>query len=131
MTVVADSSALVASVVNSGSDTRWVDAAFAGEYLACPELALAEATNILRRMEISGRISRADAASAYDNLLEIEIELHPFAPYAERIWELRNNLTIYDAWYVALAESLDCSLVTLDRRLSRATGPNCPILCPR
>ena len=130
MTVVADSSALVASVADYGSDGRWVEDIFAKENLVGPELALAEATNILRRMEISGRISRADAASAYDNLLEIEIELHPFAPYAERIWELRNNLTIYDAWYVALAESLGCSLVTLDRRLSRAPGPNCPILCP-
>ncbi len=130
MTVVADSSALVASVADYGSDGRWVENVFAKENLVGPELALAEATNILRRMEISGRISRADAASAYDGLLEIEIELHPFAPYAERIWALRNNLTIYDAWYVALAESLACSLVTLDRRLSRAPGTNCPILCP-
>ena len=130
MTVVADSSALVASVADYGSDGRWVEDIFAKENLVGPELALAEATNILRRMEISGRISRADAASAYDDLLEIEIELHPFAPYAERIWALRNNLTIYDAWYVALAESLDCSLVTLDRRLSRSPGPTCPILSP-
>ena len=131
MTAVADSSALVASVVNSGSDSRWVDAAFAGEDLVCPELAIAEASNILRRMELSGRISHTEAADAYAQLLDIDIVLRPFAPYAERIWELRNNLTIYDAWFVALAESLGCSLVTLDRRLSRATGPNCPILCPR
>lgn len=64
MTVVADSSALVASVADYGSDGRWVENVFAKENLVGSELALAEATNILRRMEISGRISRADAASA-------------------------------------------------------------------
>ena len=131
MTTVADSSALVASLVDYGDDGKWVAAAFANEDLVCPELAIAEASNILRRMELIGDISHTDAEAAYGELLDTDIVLRPFAPYAERIWELRNNLTIYDAWYVALAESLDCSLVTLDRRLSRATGPNCPILCPR
>ena len=130
MTTVADSSALVASLVDYGSDARWVDAAFGDDDLACPELALAEASNILRRMELAGRISHTEATDAYDELLDIDIVLYPFAPFAERIWELRNNLTIYDAWFVALAETLDCSLVTLDHRLSRAPGPTCPILYP-
>ena len=131
MTVVADSSALVAFLVDYDDDGKWVGAAFANEDLVCPELALAEASNILRRMELVGDISHSDAEAAYRELLALDIVLRPFTPYAERIWALRNNLTIYDAWYVALAESLDCSLVTLDRRLSRAPGPTCPILCPR
>lgn len=130
MTVVADSSALVASVVDHGSDTRWVDATFAEDDLACPELALAEASNVLRRMELAGQLSHAEAIAAYAELFDIDIVLYPFTPFAARIWELRNNLTIYDAWYVALAEALDCPLVTLDRRLSRAPGPTCPILSP-
>ncbi|MYC08157.1 MAG: type II toxin-antitoxin system VapC family toxin [Chloroflexi bacterium] len=130
MTAVADSSALVASVVDHGSDTRWVDAAFAGEDLACPELALAEASNILRRMELAGQLSYTEATAAYTELFDIDIVLYPFTPFAERIWQLRNNLTIYDAWFVALAEALDCPLVTLDRRLSRAPGPTCAILSP-
>lgn len=96
MTTVADSSALVASVVNSGSDSRWVDAAFADEDLVCPELAIAEASNILRRMELAGRISHTEATEAYAELLDIDIVLRPFTPYTERIWALRNNLTIYD-----------------------------------
>ena len=104
--------------------------AFADEDLVCPELALAEAGNILRRMELAGQLSHVEAAAAYDELFDIDIVLYPFTPFAERIWELRNNLTIYDAWYVALAEALDCSLVTLDRRLSRASGPTCAILSP-
>ena len=58
------------------------------------------------------------------------MELFPFAPFAERVWALRENLTSYDAWYVALAEALDCPLVTLDRRLSRANGPICEIIAP-
>ena len=130
MTTVADSSALVASLVDQGSDTRWVDATFSGEDLACPEMALAEASNILRRMELAGQLSYTEAADAYAELLRLDIVLYPFTPFAERIWELRNNLTIYDAWFVALAEALDCPLVTLDRRLSRAPGPTCLILSP-
>ena len=58
------------------------------------------------------------------------IVLFPFAPFAARIWALRNNLTCYDAWYVALAEALDCPLVTLDGRLARAAGPECRIVVP-
>ena len=130
MTVVADSSALIASLVNHGSDTRWVDATFANEDLACPELALAEASNILRRMVLAGQLSHAEATATYAELLRLNIVLYPFAPFSERIWQLRNNLTIYDAWYVALAETLGCSLVTLDRRLSRAVGPTCEIITP-
>ena len=130
MTTVADSSALVASLVDYGSDGRWVEDAFADEDLACPELALAEAGNILRRMELAERISHTEATAAYAELFDLDIVLYPFTPFAERIWELRNNLTIYDAWFVALAETLDCSLVTLDRRLSRAVGPACEIVTP-
>lgn len=58
------------------------------------------------------------------------MELFPFAPFAGRIWALRENLTSYDAWYVALAEALDCPLATLDRKLSRASGPRCDVLAP-
>ena len=130
MTTVADSSALVASLVDYGSDGRWVEDVFADEDLACPELALAEASNILRRMELADRISHTEATAAYAELFDLDIVLYPFTPFAERIWELRNNLTIYDAWYVALAEALDCPLVTLDRRLSRAVGPACEIVTP-
>ena len=50
------------------------------------------------------------------------IELFPYAPFASRVWELRDNVSPYDAWYVALAESLQADLVTLDRRLTRAAG---------
>lgn len=62
--------------------------------------------------------------------MQLDIALVPFAPFAERIWELRHNLTSYDAWYVAAAEELDLPVATLDRRLTTATGPRCAFLLP-
>lgn len=53
-----------------------------------------------------------------------------FVPYAERVWALRHNLTSYDAWYVALAETFDCPLLTLDRKISRASGLTCKVIAP-
>lgn len=81
-------------------------------------------------MELSGGITRLESTYAHSDLLDLGIELYPFRPFAERVWELRSNLTAYDAWYVALAEVLDWPLLTLDRRLSRATGPRCEIIVP-
>ena len=99
-------------------------------FLAGPELVLAEATNILRRLERAGAISRLEANSAFRDLLRLDMELFPFAPYADRVWALRSNLTSYDAWYVALAEALDCPLLTLDRKLGHASGSRCRIILP-
>jgi predicted nucleic acid-binding protein len=57
----------------------------------------------------------------------LPVELWPYAPLAERVWELRENITSYDASYVALAELLDTTLVTIDGRLAKAPGPRCRI----
>ena len=130
MTTVVDGSVLVAALVDSGREGKWAESALAEGLLASPELALAEASNILRRLEQAGRILRMEAESAHVDLLRLDLELFPFAPFAERVWALRGNLTSYDAWYVALAEALDCPLVTLDRKLSRATGPTCEVITP-
>lgn len=130
MTVVVDASVLIAVLVDSGYEGSWAESIVAKGQLAGPELVLAEASNILRRLERAGQISRLDAASAHGDLLQLEMELFPFAPFAERVWELHDNLISYDAWYVAVAEALDCPLVTLDRRLSRAAGPVCEIVLP-
>ncbi len=130
MTVVTDASVLVAVLVDSGREGKWAESAVAEGSLAGPELVLAEASNILRRLEQAGKISRLEANSAHRDLLRLDLELFPFAPFADRVWALRNNLTSYDAWYVALAEVLDCPLVTIDRKLSRASGPRCEILVP-
>lgn len=130
MTIVIDASALVAALVDSGHEGRWVESALVEGPLAGPELVLAESSNILRRLEDSGHLSRIEASIAHCDLLKLDLQLFPFAPFAERVWSLRQNLTGYDAWYVALAEALDCPLVTLDKRLRRASGPVCEIVTP-
>ena len=130
MTTVVDSSVLVAVLVDSGQEGKWAESTLAEGNLAGPELALAEASNILRRLELAEQISRIEATTAHGDLLRLDMELFSFAPFAERVWALRGNLTSYDAWYVALAEVLDCPLVTLDRKLSRASGPICEIIAP-
>lgn len=130
MTTVIDASVLVAALVDSGQEGRWAEATLAQGQLAGPELILVEASNILHRLERGGEISRIEATGAHRDLVRLDIELFPFAPFAERIWALRGNLTSYDAWYVALAETLDAPLVTLDRRLARARGPSCELIVP-
>ncbi len=69
--------------------------------------------------------------SAHADLLDLPVALYPFAPFADRVWELRATVTSYDAWYVLLAESLGCSLVTLDRRLAKAPGVRCDVITRR
>jgi len=98
--------------------------------LVAPHLALAEATNILRRFELGGRLGRLEAGAAARDLLHLDLELVSIAPFAERVWELRANVTSYDAWYVAVAEQCDLPLATLDQHLARATGPRCRFLLP-
>lgn len=130
MTVVVDASVLVAAVVDTGAEGRWCEELVATSSFVAPALVLAEAGNILRRLESAGQSSRLEAGSAHESLLALDIRLFPYEPLASRIWDLRHNLTAYDAWYVALAESLAMPLATLDRRLSRASGPECRFLLP-
>lgn len=130
MSAVVDSSVLVAALVDADQDGSWAEEAIAQGQLAAPEMAMAEATNILRRMEQSGQVSRLEATASFRDLLRLDVELYPFSPLAERIWELRANVTSYDAWYVALAEALDNPLFTLDRKLSKASGIQCDVVVP-
>ena len=62
--------------------------------------------------------------------MQLDIELFPFEPFAGRIWELRHNVTSYDAWYVAIAEALNLPLATLDEPLSNSNGVTCKFLTP-
>ncbi len=130
MTRVVDASVLVAALLDGGDDGSWSEESIGRGELIAPELLLVEASNIMRRLERATRVSRIEANGAYNDLLRLDVELFPFAPFAGRIWELRGNLTCYDAWYVALAEAFECPLLTLDRKLSRASGPKCEFLVP-
>lgn len=130
MTLVVDSSAVVAGLVDSDSTGQWAEGLFAENRLAAPHLVLVEVANILRRLELAGVISADNAAMAYADLLDMPIALYPFEPFAARVWALRQTVTPYDAWYVALAESLDALLITLDEKLANAPGPQCSIQTP-
>jgi predicted nucleic acid-binding protein len=89
-----------------------------------------EVANVLRRAAMAGEISPDTAALAHADLLSLRVELFAYEPFAARVWELRENVTAYDGWYVALAESLDAKLATLDLRLVNATGPRCAFATP-
>jgi predicted nucleic acid-binding protein len=95
-----------------------------------PELVRAEATNIFRRLERAKLITTPEANAAQDDLMQLDIDLFPFDPFAGRIWELRHYVTSYDAWYVALAEALELPLATLDEPLSKSNGVTCKFLTP-
>ncbi len=130
MSTVVDASVLVAALVDSGPQGEWAEEIIAGGSLHAPELARAEATNILRRLERAKEITTAEANAAYEDLMQLNMEIFSFDPFAERIWELRHNVTSYDAWYVALAEALKLPLATLDERIRKSKGPTCDFLIP-
>ena len=129
MTLILDASVIVAALVDSGDEGQWAESLITEGSLAAPELALAECSNVLRRLERASKISRLEANSAHRDLLRLDIQLFPFAPFADRVWDLRYTLSSYDAWYVAMAEAFECPLATLDRKISRAAGPVCEIVC--
>jgi predicted nucleic acid-binding protein len=128
VTIVVDASVMVAALIDAGEEGQWAEALIAGGALAAPVLLLVEVANVLRRLERQEEISTLEANSAYRDLLQLDVELFPYEPVAARIWELRRNLTSYDAWYVALAEALGARLATLDARLTRASGCTCEFL---
>ncbi len=130
MSAVVDASLLVAALSDAGADGEWAEGVLREGNLAAPHLVLVEATNVFRRLELAGRLSRLEAGAAARDVALLDLELLPFAPFAERAWQLRGNLTSYDAWYVAVAEVLELPLATLDQRLASASGPRCRFLVP-
>lgn len=130
MTVVVDASAVVAALVDDGPDGRWAESEIVREGLAAPYLMPVEAANILRRAVLAGDLSADTATLAHEDLVALRVDLFPYEPHARRVWQLRDNLTAYDAWYVALAEALGTPLVTLDERIARAPGPRCAFRLP-
>jgi predicted nucleic acid-binding protein len=128
--LVLDSSAIVALLVDGGPVGEWVASTVRKGFLAAPELAMYETANVLRRQQLAGRLERVEATLAHQDLLSLPLQLWPYLPPADRAWELRETLTEYDAAYDSLAERLGAPLVTLYTRLQRASGLNCDILTP-
>lgn len=130
MSVVVDSSVVVAALVDSGRHGKWAEEILASGLLLAPELVRAEATNVFRRLERAKLITTPEANAAQGDLMQLDVEVFPFEPFADRIWELRHNVTSYDGWYVAIAEALKVPLATLDAPLSRSNGVTCKFLTP-
>ncbi len=130
MSVVVDSSVVVAALVDAGANGAWAEKILERDGLYAPEHLRVEAANVLRRLERGKEITEQEANAAFEDLIELDVELHAFEAFSERIWELRHNVSIYDGWYVALAEALDLPLATLDGRLAKADGPKCRFLTP-
>ena len=128
--IVVDASVLVAVLIDNTDHAIWSREIIEDGDLHSTAMVSAEVANTLRRMDRHNEITELEAQLALIDLPQLGLNLHPFAPHASRIWDLRHNLTSYDAWYVALAESLSCPLVTLDLRSSRAGGIRCEVLTP-
>jgi predicted nucleic acid-binding protein len=125
--IVADASVLVVALADDGPDGDQARARLHGERLAVPELADLEVASVLRRQRKAGILDARRARLALEDLVALPARRAPHRPLLPRCWELRDNLTIYDAAYVALAEAMNTILLTGDQKLARAPGPQCPI----
>jgi predicted nucleic acid-binding protein len=121
--IVLDASALVELVLGTRRGvsiaTRIADPALG---LHIPHLADVEVAQALRRYVKDRELDPAAAGSALQDLRSLDLERHAHEPLLDRVWALRENLTAYDAVYVALAEALEATLLTCDGKLSRAPG---------
>ena len=125
--IVADASVLVVALADDGPGGDQARARLQGERLAVPELADLEVVSVLRRQMKAGLLDARRARLALEDLAALPARRAPHRPLLPRCWELRDNLTIYDAAYVALAEAFNATLLTGDKKLARAPGPRCPI----
>lgn len=130
MTLIVDASVVVAALIDTSPVGVWAEGLIASEVLSAPHPMPVEVASTLRRAAAAGEISPDVASLAHADLIDMPVELFGYGPFAERAWELRNNVTSYDAWYVALAESLESRIATLDAKLARAAGPRCGFETP-
>lgn len=125
--IVLDASAAVLALLNDGDARR----SLATKPVAVPYLADSEVASALRAQLVRGQLDEPTARAGLVAWARLGIRRFSSVGLLGRIWELRDDLTAYDASYVALAEALACELVTADDRLARATGPRCAITVVR
>lgn len=125
--IVVDAGVIATAVTDDGPDGDAVRRRLLGEDLAAPELIDLEVVSVLRRLTSARQLTASRAGHALTDLGDLPLHRVGHRQLLGRGWELRDNLTIYDAAYVALAEALDVPLLTADRHLSRAPGSRCAI----
>jgi predicted nucleic acid-binding protein len=121
--IVVDASALLETLLRTPA-ARQVDRRLlaAEETLHAPELIDLEAAQVICRYVAAGGIAAERGRAALAVLADLPLRRYSHRPLLPRVWQLRHNLTAYDAAYIALAEALDAPLVTRDRRLAVASG---------
>jgi predicted nucleic acid-binding protein len=125
--IVVDASVIVTALADDGPDGERARGRLGGERLAAPHLIDIEVLSAWRRLAAAGKMDDRRAAFARADLRALPLDRVPHAPLIERCWELRANLTMYDAAYVALAEIIDAPLVTSDAKLAGTPGAACAI----
>lgn len=125
--IVVDASVLASALGDDGRDGHIARRELRSQDIAIPDLADVETVSVWRKRWLAGDIGPRRFRAAIDDLIEFAARRYPALPFMARAYQLRANVTPYDAVYVALAEELGCSLLTLDARLARAPGPRCPI----
>jgi predicted nucleic acid-binding protein len=125
--IVVDASVLAPALADDGADGDRARARLSGETIAAPALVDLEIASVLRRAALTDRLDPRRCDQALADLSALPLRRTPHLPLLARIWELRENLTVYDAAYVALAEATASALLTADTRVAGATGPRCEI----
>jgi len=115
--IVIDASAMVEALVGRAPDAELLDAL--GGELSAPHLLDVEVVSVLRGLLLGGKITPETADEARRDHFAFTIVRHELEPLAGRVWALRGQCTAYDAWYLALAEALECPLYTCDAKLAR------------
>jgi len=119
--IVVDASAALSALLNAGPARR----ALADTQLHVPHLIDSEVASVLRRRVLAREMDPGVGWNALDTWRRLGMTRYPVHSILDRVWELRDNVSAHDASYVALAEYLDCSLVTADGRLGRVRGIRC------
>lgn len=125
--IVVDASVLVAVVADDGEAGQHARRMLRDQEVCLPDFAIIEVISVLRRLLRSGAVSLQRCEQAFSALENMPAERFSVHPLARRVFELRENVSPYDAAYVALAESLQCPLCTADRRLAAAPGLACEV----
>jgi predicted nucleic acid-binding protein len=126
--IVVDASAVIEVLLNTDAGETVADRLLnPSETVAAPHLLDVEVLQVLRRYTLAGNLDAERGQQAVEDLRDLPIARYPHEPFVQRIWEMRHNVTAYDAAYIALAEALDCALLTRDERLAAAPGHDATI----
>ena len=129
--IIIDSSVVVEALIGGTERAAVLRRELVGARIAAPDYIDIEVFSALRRYERLGRLDKDRGAMAVIDLDDFPMERVPHRQFRHRIWELRHNVTPYDASYVALAELFGAPLWTFDKRLANAPGVRCELVVPQ